>query len=129
MLEKILCVDDEPNILQAYQRSLRKDFQIDTADGGEQALALMASAGPYAVIVSDMRMPGMDGVQFLTSARALAPETVRIMLTGNADQKTAASPNGGTGPRTAADNQHFFLQGALVPVGPGHRPPLGDAWS
>lgn len=90
MVEKILCVDDEPNILQAYQRSLRKDFQIDTADGGERALELIGSSGPYAVIVSDMRMPGMDGVQFLASARALAPETVRIMLTGNADQQTAS---------------------------------------
>jgi response regulator RpfG family c-di-GMP phosphodiesterase len=90
MVEKILCVDDEENILQAYQRSLRKDFQIDTAAGGERALELIASSGPYAVIVSDMRMPGMDGVQFLASARALAPETVRIMLTGNADQETAS---------------------------------------
>jgi response regulator RpfG family c-di-GMP phosphodiesterase len=90
MVEKILCVDDEPNILQAYQRSLRKDFQIDTADGGGRALELIKCGGPYAVIVSDMRMPGMDGVQFLASARALAPETVRIMLTGNADQHTAS---------------------------------------
>lgn len=91
MVEKILCVDDEENILQAYQRSLRKDFQIDTAAGGERALELMRSDGPYAVIVSDMRMPGMDGVQFLALARALAPETIRIMLTGNADQQTASA--------------------------------------
>jgi response regulator RpfG family c-di-GMP phosphodiesterase len=90
MFEKILCVDDEENILQAYQRSLRKDFQIDTAAGGERALELIKSDGPYAVIVSDMRMPGMDGVQFLANARVLAPETVRIMLTGNADQQTAS---------------------------------------
>jgi response regulator RpfG family c-di-GMP phosphodiesterase len=90
MADKVLCVDDEPNILDAYQRSLRKDFQLDTADGGETALELIESNGPYAVIVSDMRMPGMDGVQFLIRARAIAPETVRIMLTGNADQQTAS---------------------------------------
>ena len=90
MVEKILCVDDEPNILEAYKRSLRKDFKIDIATGGAEALELIKSDGPYAVIVSDMRMPEMDGVQFLASARSLAPETVRIMLTGNADQQTAS---------------------------------------
>jgi response regulator RpfG family c-di-GMP phosphodiesterase len=90
MADKILCVDDEPNILDAYQRSLRKDFQIETADGGERALDMIKSNGPYAVIVSDMRMPEMDGVQFLAKARQLAPETIRIMLTGNADQQTAS---------------------------------------
>ena len=91
MIDKILCVDDEENILQAYQRNLRKRFAIDTALGGEAALAFMASNGPYAVIVADMQMPGMDGVQFLTQARQKAPDTVRIMLTGNADQQTAVT--------------------------------------
>jgi response regulator RpfG family c-di-GMP phosphodiesterase len=90
MVEKILCVDDEPNILEAYKRALRKDFQLDIAEGGERALELMSSDGPYAVVVSDMRMPGMDGVHFLAAARVLAPETVRVMLTGNADQQTAS---------------------------------------
>jgi response regulator RpfG family c-di-GMP phosphodiesterase len=87
---KILCVDDDSHILSAYQRNLRKQFTIDTALGGSQALAAMSNNGPYAVVVADMQMPGMNGVQFLTQAEALAPETVRIMLTGNADQKTAA---------------------------------------
>jgi response regulator RpfG family c-di-GMP phosphodiesterase len=89
MLEKVLCVDDERNILDAYQRSLRKEFDIQVAGGGEEALRMIEANGPYAVIVSDMRMPGMDGVHFLGHARAMAPETVRIMLTGNADQQTA----------------------------------------
>jgi len=89
MSVKILCVDDESNVLEAYQRNLRKRFTIDTALGGEPALALIASQGPYAVIVTDMQMPGMDGVEFLTRAQQKAPDTVRLMLTGNADQKTA----------------------------------------
>ena len=89
MTEKILCVDDEPNVLQACRRQLRKRFHIETADGGEQALQAIAGQDPYAVIVSDMRMPGMDGIQFLARAKELTPNSVRIMLTGNSDQQTA----------------------------------------
>ncbi|MEP6847347.1 MAG: HD domain-containing phosphohydrolase [Acidobacteriota bacterium] len=89
MNNKILCVDDEPNVLQGYKRTLRKDYDIHIAEGGEQGLAMIANDGPFAVIVSDMRMPGMDGIQFLTRVMDVAPESVRIMLTGNADQQTA----------------------------------------
>ncbi len=91
MTQKILCVDDDPNILQGYKRALRKDFDISIAEGGEPGLALIAQEGPFAVIVSDMRMPGMDGVQFLSRVKEIAPNTVRIMLTGNSDQQTAMS--------------------------------------
>ena len=89
MTEKILFVDDDPNILSGYQRQLRKQFNMDTALGGEQGVESLANQGPYAVVVSDMRMPGMDGVQFLSRAREIAPDTVRMMLTGNADLNTA----------------------------------------
>lgn len=89
MNQRILCVDDDPNILQAYQRALRKRFQIELALGGEEALLAIKDQGPYAVVVSDMRMPGMDGVELLAKVRQLAPDTVRMMLTGNADQQTA----------------------------------------
>ncbi len=89
MSVKILCVDDEPNILSGYQRALRKQFEIETASGGAEALQKIKACGPYAVLVTDMRMPGMDGVQFLQEARRVAPDSVRIMLTGNADQQTA----------------------------------------
>ena len=89
MNERILCVDDDPNILQAYQRALRKQFHLEPALGGEEALAAIREQGPYAVVVSDMRMPGMDGVELLSLVRQLAPDTVRMMLTGNADQQTA----------------------------------------
>ncbi len=90
MSTKILCVDDDASILAAYQRNLRKQFPIDVALGGQEGLDAMANKGPYAVIVADMQMPGMNGVQFLTRAEEIAPDSVRIMLTGNADQKTAA---------------------------------------
>jgi len=87
--EKILFVDDEPNVLQSIRRSLRKQFSLDTADGGEAALKMLGENGSYAVIVSDMRMPGMNGVELLAETKKRWPDTVRIMLTGNADQQTA----------------------------------------
>jgi len=88
-VEKVLCVDDDPHILDAYRRQLRREFKIDTATSADLALTALQSQGPYAVIVSDMRMPGMDGVQFLAKVKSLSPDTVRIMLTGNSDQHTA----------------------------------------
>ncbi|MGW8257948.1 MAG: HD domain-containing phosphohydrolase [Thermoguttaceae bacterium] len=87
--EHILCVDDDPCILQAYQRALHKQFIIEGALGGEEALTLVATQGPYAVIVADMQMPGMNGIEFLVKAREIAPDSVRMILTGNADQQTA----------------------------------------
>lgn len=89
MTEKILFVDDEPQVLNAFRRRLRKRFSIDTALGGEQALATLDTDGPYAVVVSDMRMPGMDGVRLLSEIKRRAPKTVRIMLTGDSDLRTA----------------------------------------
>jgi response regulator RpfG family c-di-GMP phosphodiesterase len=86
---RILCVDDDTNVLSAHQRNLRKQFSLDTAPSGAEALRLIKSHGPYAVIVADMRMPEMDGLQLLTEVKRLAPETTRIMLTGDADQHTA----------------------------------------
>jgi len=89
MSEKILIVDDENNVLEGYRRGLRREFAIETAGSGQQALKLMTESGPYAVVVSDMRMPEMDGIQLLTSVRAKSPDTIRVMLTGNADMATA----------------------------------------
>ena len=89
MSRKVLFVDDEPNVLQSIKRNLRKDFDVDTANGGEEALQKLASNDEYAIVVSDMRMPGMDGVEFLSKAKLQWPDTVRMMLTGNADQQTA----------------------------------------
>jgi CheY-like chemotaxis protein len=89
MAEKILLVDDDCNILEGYQRGLSREFVVETALSGQQALRLAAENGPYAVVVSDMRMPGMDGIQLLSSIRAKSPDTIRVMLTGNADVGTA----------------------------------------
>ena len=88
--DKILCVDDEQHILASYRRQLRKDFDLDTASSGPEGLEAIQTNGPFAVIVSDMQMPGMNGVQFLSEARKIAPNSVRMMLTGVADQSTAA---------------------------------------
>jgi response regulator RpfG family c-di-GMP phosphodiesterase len=86
---RILFVDDDPNVLSAYQRTLRKRYTLDTASSGDAGLALIEKDGPYAVIVADMQMPGMNGIDFLKHAMEKTPDTVRLMLTGNADQKTA----------------------------------------
>lgn len=88
MTERILLVDDERNILDGYRRSLSHEFLMETAVSGQEALAL-AEKGPYAVVVSDMRMPGMDGVQLLSRIKALSPDTIRVMLTGMTDRDTA----------------------------------------
>lgn len=89
MNDKILFVDDEENILHSLKRELRKRYDISTATSGAAALEIMKRQGPFAVIVSDMRMPEMNGIQLLTLVKDLYPDTVRLMLTGNADQETA----------------------------------------
>jgi CheY-like chemotaxis protein len=87
---RILCVDDEPNVLDSFRRLLRKDFDLNTARSGADGLKLMEQNGPYAVVVSDFKMPGMNGVEFLTKAREIDTDTVRVMLTGQAEETTAA---------------------------------------
>lgn len=91
MSEKILFVDDDPLILAGYKRSLSREFLMETALGAMQALKFVTDNGPYALVVSDMRMPEMDGIQFLSQVKSISPETVRVMLTGNADIETATS--------------------------------------
>ena len=89
MDEKVLLVDDEADILETFRRSLRKKFRVEVALGPEKGLEAVSTNGPYAVIVSDMRMPGMDGIQFLSRVKETAPDSVRVMLTGNTDIDTA----------------------------------------
>jgi diguanylate cyclase (GGDEF)-like protein len=89
--ERILLVDDEPFILSGYKRGLGKQFHLDTATSGTEALEMFDQhdESPYAVVVSDMRMPHMDGVELLNRLAEKYPDTIRIMLTGNSDQQTA----------------------------------------
>jgi response regulator RpfG family c-di-GMP phosphodiesterase len=89
MTDKVLFVDDDLNILSSFKRRLGQRFDIATAPGGEQGLEVLENEGPVAIVISDQRMPGMDGIQFLGEVKTLAPDTVRMMLTGNTDLTTA----------------------------------------
>jgi len=90
MTDKILLVDDDSNVLSAYTRNLRRKFpQLTTADCGDAGLKALERDGPFSVVVSDMHMPGMNGIAFLQAVKARSPDTVRMMLTGQADLSTA----------------------------------------
>lgn len=87
---RILFVDDEPDLLAAMARNLRSEqFEVSTASSGAQALEMLRNAGPFAVIVSDLHMPAMDGVEVLRRARRLCPDTVRVLFTGQPDLDNA----------------------------------------
>src|SRR5437868_4409841 len=89
MSEKILLVDDDSHVLDGFRRTLGREFTLETAVGGQAALALITANEPYAVVVSDMQMPGMDGIQLLSRIKNVSPDTIRVMLTGHADTQTA----------------------------------------
>jgi serine phosphatase RsbU (regulator of sigma subunit) len=89
MKDKVLIVDDDAMVLAGLKRQLRKQFRIDTALNGEEALKQVQENGPYAVIVSDFMMPSMNGIEFLAHVKKTSPDTVRMMLTGSADMPTA----------------------------------------
>jgi response regulator RpfG family c-di-GMP phosphodiesterase len=86
---RVLVVDDDSHILSGYRRALHGRFDVDIANSGPEALRRLETEEPYAVVVSDLRMPGMDGVRFLAQAREIVSDTVRIMLTGQADLSAA----------------------------------------
>lgn len=90
-LPSILCVDDEPRVVDGLALHLRRDYQVLTAHGGQSALQLLKERGAPAVIVSDMRMPGMDGATLLKHVKNLYPETTRILLTGETGRDAAVS--------------------------------------
>lgn len=85
MSDAILCVDDDASILDGFRRQLRKEFSVETAVGPQEGLKILEARGPFAVVVSDLQMPGMNGIQFLSRVREQSPDTIRILLTGNAD--------------------------------------------
>ena len=91
MKQRILFVDDEPNILKGLQRSLRplrKHWEMVFTDSPQAALEILGGRG-FDVIVTDMRMPGMDGAQLLKKVRETYPAMVRIILSGHSDQEVA----------------------------------------
>jgi response regulator RpfG family c-di-GMP phosphodiesterase len=95
MVEKrrtqVLCVDDEPNVLEGLALNLRRRYDVLTATSGAAGLQILERERATAVVVSDMRMPNMDGAAFLAKARAALPEAVRLLLTGEADLNSAIS--------------------------------------
>ena len=87
-LPKVLLVDDEASILHSLRRLLRKKFEITTTVVPEDALRHLEE-DDYAVLLSDQRMPAMEGTKLMAKAREVSPDTVRIILTGYADMKAA----------------------------------------
>jgi response regulator RpfG family c-di-GMP phosphodiesterase len=85
--ERVLFVDDEPQVLEGIQRSLRKRIDMVTAVSAAEGLRLLHESGPFAVVISDMRMPLMTGAQFLAQVRQTQPDTIRMILSGQADLK------------------------------------------
>lgn len=83
----LLLIDDEANILNALKRLLRKEYSIVTFTNGHEALAYLAE-NPIDIIMSDMRMPEMDGAEFLTKSREIHPNAVRLLLTGYSDMES-----------------------------------------
>jgi DNA-binding NarL/FixJ family response regulator len=86
---RILCVDDEPHVLAGLRRVFRRQYDVSVAEGAEAALASLAQGPPFAVVISDMRMPGMSGAALLAEVWKRAPDTVRMLLTGQADLESA----------------------------------------
>ncbi|BBD08672.1 HD domain-containing phosphohydrolase [Desulfovibrio ferrophilus] len=89
MADKILFVDDDQKILSSVRRLLEGRFELHTAGGGDEGLQVLHEKGPFAVIVSDIKMPGMDGLEFLARSRDVSPDSVRMVLTGYANLENA----------------------------------------
>ncbi|MCL1474727.1 SpoIIE family protein phosphatase [Argonema antarcticum] len=82
---KLMVVDDEPDNLDLLYRTFRRDFQVHKAESGPSALNVLEKEGEMAVIISDQRMPQMNGTEFLGRTVELFPDTIRILLTGYTD--------------------------------------------
>ena len=96
MSRRVLFVDDEPNLLDAIQRTLRKQVDLRIAVGAAEGLRMLQQEGPFELVISDMRMPEMDGAQFLGRVREESPDSIRMILSGQADlQATIAAVNVG----------------------------------
>jgi len=88
---RILCVDDDPSMLGGLSAVLRRDFDVCTAASGPDGLRALTDEGPFPVVVSDLAMPGMSGVEFLALVASVAPNAVRVLLTGHASLEAAVA--------------------------------------
>jgi CheY-like chemotaxis protein len=98
---RILMVDDEPNVLDGYRRALHGRITLVTATSGAEGLTLVQQASeagdPFAVVVSDMMMPTMNGAEFLGRAHTIEPDAIQLLLSGQADlESTIAAVNNGS---------------------------------
>jgi response regulator RpfG family c-di-GMP phosphodiesterase len=85
---KVLIVDDEPSALAVIHRSLKNKFDIQIADSPEKGLEIVKKSS-FAVVISDLQMPGMDGIDFLIKVQEVSPDTIRMLLTGHAELETS----------------------------------------
>ncbi len=85
---RVLIVDDEQSVLSALERNLSDTFQVTCSCSSTEAVEILQQSSEFAVVVTDMRMPDVNGIQFIQQARAVSPDTLYIMLTGNQDLKT-----------------------------------------
>ena len=90
-LPRVLCVDDEARVVEGLVLHLRRDYQVFTANSGQEGLALLKQKGGAAVVISDMRMPQMDGATFLQHVHQFYPDATRILLTGEPGRDAAIS--------------------------------------
>lgn len=94
--KRILLVDDDESVLTCIRRMLEWRFDLDFAVGAQNAMEVLAVRGPFAVIVTDLRMPGMSGIEVLSRAQNLSPHTVGLLLSGgtNSDETDDATRKG-----------------------------------
>src|SRR5215472_10781145 len=90
-LPRVLCVDDDAHVVEAIVLHLRKHYQVSTALSGHEGLKTLKRMGGAAVVISDMRMPGMDGATFLHNVMHIFPDASRILLTGEPGRDAAVS--------------------------------------
>lgn len=88
---RVLCVDDEPAVVAGIAQIFRKELDVLPVTSGAEALVALDGGPPFSVIVSDMHMPKMNGIELLSEVRRRAPDVVRVLLTGNADIETAVA--------------------------------------
>jgi len=89
MANQVLIVDDDPHALDDSRTILRREFRVETACGCRAGLATLHLLGPFAIVISHIRLSGLNGVEFLDRVRELTPHAVRILLTKNKDLKRA----------------------------------------